>query len=183
MKEFIDNYIKEKIDKHNKTKKIVRNEEYMLWLESFTNQHSSFCDDFYQDANSSVNKNDVGNVKSLNILFTAVKNYADDNFIKPFVYSVGEYYNIKFNSNIYQIGILNWEGTLYFCDRTKNCDKGIIDFENIKNYKKNQNIDLIKMRLQMLSELIEIMSKEEIPLKAITDTTNNTIQKILNKKK
>lgn len=182
MNEFIEEYIKNEIEKNEKRKQILSNDEYMLWLDNFTQIHRSFCDDYWQEKSGAITEEDSKNVKKLYILFETVKSYAHDNFIEPTMFSLGEYYNVKFKDDIYQIGVMVWEGTLYFCDRLKECDKTIINFEEVKNNWKIQDINVIKDKLENLSATIVDIS-EEVPLKAITETTNNTIKKILTKKK
>lgn len=182
MKEFIDNYIEKEIEKNEKSEKIISNNEYMLWLENFSSKHNNFCDDYWIKPNNNITEEDIQNVKNLSILFEAISNYANDNFIEPIYYSLGEYYYIKFNDTFYQIGIMTWEGTLFFCDKAKKCDKKYIDFSDIRNNKKGQNINLIKNKLMKLSELIVNMSEENVPLKAITATAEKTVQKVLNKR-
>lgn len=151
--------------KNSKMQEMFSNTDYLKWLESFTIENPSFCDDNWLYFPEQISEEDYEKVKNLNLLFEGIELYAQKNYIYPEECSFGWYYNIKFNNVGYEIGTLVGQGTLFYCKRTPIDEKiEYIDFNDIINGKKRDNADAIAQQLQDLSNKVIELYKNGIPL-------------------
>lgn len=158
---------------------MLTSNEYILWLQIFTEVNDNFRSDDWLYTNEKLSKNDQEKVSTLGILYKIIQQYAKRNYVYPKNFEVLNYYQIKYNNIGYQIGIIDASGkNVYFCKRAK-IEPDFLDFKDIQMNKELKNTKLIKSRLQNLSDLITSMSGVDIPLEAISETTEKTFQKIL----
>ena len=88
-------------------------------------------------------------------------------------------YNIKLENSGFEIGILVGQGTLFFCNRVQiENQKDFIDFNDILNNKTNDNLTTIKNKLNELSNFISSLYKSGVPLEAIINTLDNTLNEM-----
>ena len=122
-------------------------------------------------------------IEDLKIFYNNILSYGNENYIYPKTFDYGKYYNIKYNNIGYRVIILT--GNIrYSCHRIEINDKDeFIDFDDILNNKKQKNVDTINLCLRLLEELINNMIDYEVPISAIEETTKDTINKALVRKK
>ena len=70
------------------------------------------------------------------------------------------------------------ENIIYYCKRTEIKDN-FISYDDIKNDKRQERVDMIVEKLELLSNLIYNMAYEGIPVQLISETTEKTVKKIL----
>ena len=167
----------------NKIKEKTINSEYMIWLENFTEKINSFSDDGwhyfsdkypeqYKDKILTEDKEKINNLKNF---YEFINTYFKSNYVYPICNGKRKYFCIKFNDNGYEIGCV--ETNIFFCKRVAINDK-FIDFIDIMEDKKQATTFIKKKQLKDLSSLIEKLLKNNIPLEAIYDVTEETIQKV-----
>lgn len=96
--------------------KIVEN--YLCWLEHFTEIDPEFEDDKYLYI--SKNKDEErGNASKLGQFYQIINNYKKMKGINPEVNSYQEYHTIRYHDVDYKIGFMEGQETVYFCKRLK----------------------------------------------------------------
>ena len=136
---------KEKILKKRK-EKILESEEYLDWLEEYTEIKEKFTSDDSNDEN----------VQSLEALYLLVEEYAEENYIFPSKTSFGNYYTVKYNGINYNIGYMAGQGIFFYCERTT--EENLLDFKDILKGKKQPRAELIKLKLNKLTLLVSELS-------------------------
>lgn len=158
--------------------KLISDDRYITWLEKFTEDYPVF---FHDLCFSDFNRNDTenyNNIGFLEVFYTIIDNYAKENYIcrEPSIY--GSCYQIEHNNIGYEIGIVIGENIIYYCKRTDIKDN-FIRYDDIKNNKKQDRVDMIVEKLELLSNLIYSMACDGIPVQLISETTDKTVKKIL----
>ena len=75
--------------------------------------------------------------------------------------------------------MLAGQGVLFFCNRVQiENEKDFIDFYDILNNKKNDNVITIQNKLNELSNLVVSLYKSGIPFEAIAITLDNVLNEI-----
>ena len=162
--------------------------DYMKWVESFTKRNRVFySDDEYNcaDPDEGVTKDDLTHIKNLTILYEIVKKYSEECFIFPVLLSYGEFYYIKYNYNVYEIGMPIGTENVYSCELKKTpITKNVILIEDILNPQKETlvRIENIKTELQVLEDLTYELIIKGIPYEAIRSGVNKVISEHQNKK-
>ena len=136
---------KEKTLKKRK-EKILENEEYINWLEEYTESKDIFTNDEARDEN----------VESLEALYLIIEKYAEDNYIFPSKNTFGYYYTVKYNNMNYNIGYIAGQEVYFYCERTN--EEATINFKDILEGKKQLSTELIKLKLNKLNLLINELS-------------------------
>lgn len=181
--EFIINYMNRLNNDNAIKKEMLSNTKYIEWLEKFTSKHPSFSDDDWLYFPEKITKQDNDNINDLNLFYDVIDNYAEKNYIYPTKCDFGNYYNIKIGNIGYEIGILVGQGTIFFCNRKQLVNNiEYIDFNDIINNKKNDNVDIITNDLNDLSNMIIDLYKKGIPLDAIIESLDKTINFVKEKK-
>ena len=163
-----------------KINKILSNEDYINWLEKFTlNTPRFYCDSCFSPSINSLD-NISQNIQDISLLYNAIKNYANDNYIAPIPTVCGDYYSIKHNNVGYQIGIMTGPETIYYCMRTEE-EKNYIPFKDIQNNIKTPTAILINNKMEELTKLISSMIDNDISYDIILGETEKTLQKVLGK--
>lgn len=177
VKKLMDELDEEFETKEIRQKEIISTTEYISWLEEFTKIHSFFTVDDWLYSDNEISKSDEKHVEELELLYFEIKEYAKKNFIS-FNRSEGlEYYSIKYNNVGYQIGEVGFQGGSFYCNRVEiESDEDFINFTDIITNKKQERVDFINKRLSDLSNLIKELLKEEIPIPAIEETIQKTIE-------
>ena len=179
-KENIIKYL-EKLEKGIlREKEIISNTDYIVWLEKFTSEHPYFMGGDWLYQSNKISKEDYQHVLELTHLYMGIDKYANKNYLYPTLESYTSCYLIKFNETYFEIGIFYGQGTSAFCNRIKEVEKDekFIDFNDVINNKEQASNKEIKKKLEMLSNFIETLTSENIPLEAIFETTNTTIEKL-----
>lgn len=150
------------IVKDEKMKNNVLTEEYMDWLEKFTNQYSSFCDSDWLYSSERLEKKDSENVDRLQYLVEAIEEYCNENYILPTVEEDLEYYPLNYKDSCYKIGKREGQGIVCYCIRTDVYKYGI-DFYEVKNNIKRPIVFEFDSKLQALDHMIDILKESGIP--------------------
>ena len=180
--DFITKFV-EKAKKKDKIIKEVLTEDYIKWLLKYTYDREwiedKTCD--YEKEHLDINKK---NLSRLCILFEIVEDYAQKNYISPLSVSpFSDSYRIKYNGVGFKIGVMTGQGTYFYCNRIEieNANE-YIDFIDIINNVKQENVDFITKSLKELEDEIKKTYKKGIPIREIEKTTNETIKKLKKKK-
>lgn len=160
------------------------NTNYIKWLDTFTLEHPNFTDEDWLYFPKKIKEEDYDNVSNLHLLYEGIERYARKNYIYPTKNEFRNIYNLKFENTYFEIGILHGQGTIFFCNKvnTRN-NNPFMDFYNIINNNKLENVDSIENKLNELSNLIIPLYQDGIPFEAITMTLENTLNEINNKNK
>lgn len=179
LKKWADEY-RARLDERNlKIQEMFANSEYIDWLSRFTLENQNFSDDMWLYFPEKISKEDGSRVDDLCLMYEGIDKYASENYIFPYHCDFGNFYKIKFNDVGFEIGTLSGQGTIFFCSRVSIEDeKEFIDFNDIINNKKSDNVTTIENSLNELSEHVISLSNNGVPLEAITNTLNSTLSKL-----
>lgn len=157
-------------------KRLVSNNEYILWLENFTIANPTFGDDTWIYYPDKLSKEDSERVDELCSFFNGIMEYADRNFMPVCHDSYDTYAFIKFNNIGYKIGIMSGQGSFAYCERVEiSSDNVFIDFNDIMTNKKQENVDYISKKLDSMSGIIEELLKLGVPAKTISAKVQTTL--------
>lgn len=125
------------LETHRKEKELTMNNEYVTWLEKFTQKHPNFSDEDWLYHPEKISEQDFKRVEDLKYFYGGIMGYADRHKIEANPCCFGNYYNVKYNNIGYEIGVMHGQGTIQFCKKVLledeiNEDK-FIDFEEIIN--------------------------------------------------
>lgn len=146
MSKIAEAYIKKEKKLKARKEKILENEEYINWLEEFTESKDKFTSDDSHDEN----------VESLEALYLVIENYAEENYIFPAKTTFGHYYIVKYNSFNYKIGYMEGQEVYFYCERTD--EENQLDFKDILEGKNIPGAELIKLKLNKLNLLLYELS-------------------------
>ena len=128
MSDLSEKYIEKEKKLKKRKERILENDEYMNWLEKYTESKHKFTYDDSRDEN----------VESLEALYLVIEEYAEENYVFP------------------NIGYMAGQEVFFYCERTN--DDNILDFEDILEGKKNPRAELIKLKLKELNLIINELS-------------------------
>lgn len=141
-------------------KALISNTEYILWLENFTVVNPSFEEDSWLYYPEKISKEDSERVNELCCFFNGITKYADQNFIPVHYSDFDTYVFVKFNNIGYKIGIISGQGSFAYCERVDiSADNSFINFNDVINNKKQENVDYIREKLNSISSIIEELLK------------------------
>ena len=171
--EFIEKML-EKVKKRNEFREnIMYSTEYIDWLDEFSKKQGAFSND-----TKDVSEEDKENVEKIELLVEIVSEYAETNYIEPTYVDYGAYYSIQHNGVGYNIGVDTGQGTSFYCVRLEKPIEGSLEFKHVMSTVKLPKTLLIEDKLDQLASLIEKISSQDVPLSAIQQTTEETVQKI-----
>lgn len=179
----VEEYIAKIKVRNEKIKSMMSNTEYLEWLNEFTKDKDRFCDDDWLYCPEKISDSDRENVEKLCLFYEGIKEYATENYIYPTPCDFGDYYKVKLNDFVFNIGILIGQGVIFFFDKTLiENKKELIDFKDVMIGKKQDNVDKINATLNSLSSEVMAAYENGVPIKAIVDTLKNIIEEISKKK-
>lgn len=179
IKRWVEEYLAKENAKSIKIQKMLSNTDYIKWLVSFTVEHSSFFDDDWLYFPEKISKEDLEQVNNLHLMYHGIEKYASKNYIYPTECKFGNFYKIKLENTGFEIGVLVGQGTSFFCTRVQvENKKDFIDFNDIINNKENDNVAIIKNKLNELSNLVISLYKSGVPGEAIVITLDNALNEI-----
>lgn len=153
--------------------------DYMKWVESFTKRNRVFySDDEYNcdDPDEGVTKDDLTHIKDLTVLYEIVKKYSRENYISPVLRSYGIFYYIKYNYNVYEIGLPIGTENVCSCELKKpHITENVIPIEDILNPNKKTREKNIDNELQKLRNITHELINKGIPYGAIKNEVNKII--------
>lgn len=176
-----EKWIREKREKDAKLKSLFSSYDYMNWLNSFTANTKGFSDEDYLYFPEKISKEDLDKVNTLGLFFEGIREYADKNYIYPTIYEYQSFYGIKDNANdaYYKIGVIEGQGGSFFCERIEyTSEQPFIDFNDIMDDKVRDNVKEIEADLDNMSNLVISLYNKGIPLEAIKETLDKTINEI-----
>ncbi len=174
LKEIIEEDRKNQEIRKQQMNEIISCDSYILWLQYFTLMYSSFTDDEFLYNKKSISKENLEQVKKLSLLYKGIRQYADKNYLYPFIFDYEEYFKIKYNDIGYEIGFMS-DNKSFYCSRIELSEDGFIDFNDIILDKKQPNTDYIDKNLLQLSCIITYYYEQGIPIKALKMTLENTL--------
>ena len=156
--------------------------EYVDWLENFSKGKKIITTDDYKHDEESLKEKDNLNVYLLEALFELIDDYSEANFIEPIVTKYGQYYKIKHNGIGYEIGIDVGQGTYFYCQRQEQADDDSLEYKKLMSSVKLPSTIIVETKLEELTNYIEQLIEDDVPLNAIKNTTDNVIKKVKVKK-
>ena len=146
MYKITEKYIEKEKKIKQRKEEILESEEYINWLEEYTERKDKFTNDDSHDEN----------VEKLEALYLIIEEYAEENFVFSSKTTFGHYYTIKYNNVNYNIGYMAGQEVFFYCERTN--EENILDFKDILEGKKQPSTELIKLKLNKLNLLINELS-------------------------
>ena len=159
---------------------LVRGADYISWLESFTVNYPVFFECDWKDYDNSILSNlDKVNLKKLQTFYSVIDDYAKENYLEAVNNSYSSGYFSQYHGIGYEIGKFYGKDVSVYCNRLGNVDiKDFIDVCDIIYYKKQEHTDEISLKLVGLSKYVRNLASEGIPLRAISDTFNSTMENL-----
>lgn len=158
---------------------ILSNDKYIRWLCDFSLKHNNFTDDEWGFNVEDIPKKDRENARYLGLLFSCIKDFADDNCICPIIDDEITFYRVFYDGNCLEIGFKGGNGTYYFCNRIQCGDNlDFIDFNDIligKRLDDKQKYDGI---LWAFSQIIKNISARGVPPELIESTVKKVLDEI-----
>jgi len=182
MKKLAEDYINKQKEESKKIKEMISNTSYIDWLNQFTKDKKSFCDDQWLYFPEKISSTDRENVEKLNLFYEGINIYAKQNHIYPTLCNFGNFYRVNLNDFGFEIGTLIGQETIFFFNKVslKN-NKNFIDFNDIMSEKKQDNVDQINAILDSLSNIVIKAYENGVPIESIIDRLDNTIKGISSK--
>ncbi len=184
MNKFIKEYIEKENVKSEKIKILMSNTNYLEWLNQFTQDKEGFSDNDWLYFPEQISDSDKENVEKLCLFYEGINGYADSNHIYPLQSYFGNFYRIRLDKIGFEIGILIGQETVFFCNKVAvENEQEFIDFNDIMTGKKQEQVDKINANLESLSNMALTAYESGVPIESITYTLENTINKIISKRK
>lgn len=162
--------------RNNIIKELISNTDYINWISEYTEKHGGFSDQtrFHDKSNLSIEIQN--NIDKLIYFFEGIREYAEENYIYP-KNDNGIYYVITYNDINFEIGVNVGQGTICFCTRSTKKDN-TIDFNDILKNKRSERTEFINNKLIELQNYLDSLISENIPVEALTETTQKVLQKV-----
>ena len=179
----MESYWLERQEKEYKKKQEFKKEmhlstDYIDWIEKFTKENTIFATDSYLYDEDAVSEEEKENIFLLEALFEVITEYADNNYINPEKKDYEIDYYIKHNDIGYQIGMNYGQGVTFHCARLEEPREESIEYKKLMSGVKLPSTIQAEYKLEELKELIERLVEEDVPIEAIHQTADATIQKI-----
>jgi len=182
IKNFGEEFFRKENEEKNKMENMLSDTDYIKWLEKFTLEHSGFTDEDWLYFPEKITKEDLEKVNDFHLMYNGIEEYACKNYIYPTSSAFGKIYKIKLDNTGFELGKQVGQGTRFFCNIIEiKEEKDFIDFNDVINNNKRDNVLYIENKLNDLSNYIIYLYENGIPLEAIEDTLNDTINKINSK--
>lgn len=179
--EIMLDYVTRQRIKEEKMKVMFSDETYILWLNKFSEKHSKFTDDEWYYYSQELTENDKNNVANLFLLFEVIDKYASSNYIYPTSDNWGWFYSITYGDMYYNVGVSNLQGTVFYCERINAIDNAI-NFDDILSNKVLPRTLLIEEKIKLLSQDINKLLDEGVPIEAVLEIVNDIQESRKNQK-
>ena len=172
---FSDDKINEYIKKINKTKQVDSFDiiSYSNWLSDYLNENDEIDLTNYMYNNEDYNKVNLKNITRLDRFFKEIYQYAKKNHIWLKYEAYSCYFYLNINNNFYKLVFDYGQGSNHYL---KKVDK------NKDNNTVKPGVLNINDKLNNLSNLINDMYEDGIPLESIQNAVDNVINNIKTKK-
>lgn len=169
---------REQKERDEKSKKLVSDDEYMLWLLEFTKKYPTFYSDMWKNSEFFGLREVQDKVLNLRLFYNAIDLYAKNNYIYPGPLNQGVYYLLKYKDFGFKVAHFD-DSSLYGIEKVGLDEKkNFIDFEDIKNNKNLPNKKDNDERIKLLETLIITIASNGLPLEAITERTEQIVKNI-----
>ena len=121
-------------------KELLSSDEYVNWLNEFTNEIDGFSDCDWNYFPTEISPENLAKVKLLILFFDGISDYADDNGIDIETHSWDAFYNLKYNDFKFRVGVCVGQGGFSFCDRINDDRCEFIDFNDVMNSTQNKEM-------------------------------------------
>jgi hypothetical protein len=155
---------------------IATNDDYINWLEHFTNKYNKFCTESWLYSDEKLSKEDDKLVDQLPEFYDAINCYMKMNYLKGEDNAYADCVLIKRNGIGYEIGYVSGQGTYHYVNRIDPTDK-CIDFELIKQNQPSEQSKKIETELLTLEKYLLEMIKSGIPTSAISQKVDSVLSK------
>ncbi len=147
-------------------------EEYICWLQHFTDKFPEFSSNAWQYFATPIQVSDMRNVKDLEFFHEGIGLYAFNNYIYPVLQDNKYFFRISYNNVGYEIGqkFVNNGPRQIYCKRVELTDtEEFIPFEDIMTNTPQENVPNIEEQLGKLSSVISETLNNQVPAEAILD--------------
>jgi len=175
LNDHISRLIKEKQDKDRFSKSLKSSNDYMEWIEKYTQSHNSISTDSFLYQAETTPKRDLTNAKAVQFLFEEISDYCSDNYIEPKKEEYGIYYSILNNNIGYHVGYDRGQGASFYCTRLENPEEDALDFKYVQSGEKLPETIYYEYLLQDLSNLVKELQSAGVPEIAIRKTVDSSI--------
>lgn len=163
----------EKSEIENIKEKILQNDDYMKWLEKFTNRYPSFYE--YDWVLTGCTEEDKKNIKNIGFLYEVVEEYAEANYFYPKFIDQEVCYQIKYNGVGYKLGFTKINSKFY-CEKIESM-KMAIDFRYIQRNIKHSHAYFIESELYHIANSINRLMKLGMESENIKEELEATVDK------
>ena len=179
MKKIIKGNIEKEKIRNEKIKILMSNMDYIKWLIDFTKDKNGFSDDDWLYSSEKLDDVTQEKVDNLQLFFEGIYQYARKNYIYSQARPLGECYYIKIGDIGFEIGYLSGQGTKFYCHRIPLEEiNNAIDFMNIVNNKKQDNVEYIERSLESISNMFIELYNNGVPIEAMTEALKRTMKGI-----
>lgn len=176
MQEMIQNMSEEQKNRNIIIQDLMSNTDYIDWIGEYTEKCGGFSDQTRFRDKTKLPLEIENNINKLIYFFEGIRRYAEENYIYP-KNDNGIYYVITYNGISYEIGVNVGQGTICFCTRSTKTENAI-DFNDILKNNKPERTEIINNKLIELQNYLDSLISENIPVEALTETTQKVLQKV-----
>ena len=173
----------EKSEIENIKEQLLQNNDYMKWLEKFTNRYETFYE--YDWVLTGCTKEDEQNIKHIGLLYEVVDEYAEANYFNATATKQGIYYQIKYNGVGYKVGFTS-SSSKFYCERTEPMEDAI-NFCYIQEKRKHPHAYFIETEFyhiaDSINKLMELGMEPDNIKEQLEITVDKCIEQESNKKK
>ena len=175
----VEDIIEKERQRQERIKNLMSNTEYIDWLIEFTNDKEGFSDDEWIYSSEKLDDATEEKVNDLQLFFEGIYEYTKRNYIYSLTRPYGECYKIKLGEIGFEIGYASGQGTYFYCRRTPLEEmENAIDFMDIINNKKQDNVEYIESSLEQLSSMFIELYNNGVPIEAMINTINSSMKYI-----
>lgn len=166
-------------EKENRIKKMSSSDEYILWLNKFTETNPEFSDEDFIYFPEKIGEYDNNYVDDLGLFFEVIDRYAEKNYIPAIPCDFGKFYPIRYGDFGYHIGCLRGQGVVCFCHKVPVINKdNFIDYNDIMNNKVQPYVEEINSSLEDLKYRVRELYNRGIPVEVIKSEIDGLIAEL-----
>lgn len=167
--------VDEEIDEYSSGRKIICDDDYILWLEQQMMGHSVLSSNSWQFCGSNISDEEQKRIRDIRKMFVAIDNYAKMNYIKPNDYHYPVAYNVRIHDVMYTFGYDVCFDCYYIKKNNEDTMSDCIDLDDIRRNVKTSLSERMDNTIKNMQELIEEIGTQNLDV-------NRCISKVLKKK-
>ncbi len=177
IKDWFSEYAEKQKSENIIIKDLMSNNAYVNWLDKFTKNKNGICDDAWFYFTNNISEDDQINLEKLSSFYKGINTYAHLNHIYPLPCDFGHYYKVRSGDFGFNLTEIKGQGKfIYHCMRVNvSKPEDFIDFNDVVLNKKQDNVDSINKTLCGLKEMINNAVESGVPIEALSETFNDTI--------